>query len=235
MISAGCPLSEGRATAATSAHAASGCALPADRAGLVSAVGEVLAVNLPVAGLAQGLTVRNVEAQGRDRGKGLDVVRVNPSLGSAGLAGVAVAGEHGNPPAAQLLTDAGTFPVGRRSSAPVRRLRADHRSGTARDRAEAAAVGVGLECRAATLALPVTGPNRPAGFRAPLGRGAVGMDGERLAADLADALDFGLATRHHNIRRGYVDKGFSIEPRYVDVAVNRWQDFTGQKATRERR
>jgi len=28
--------------------------------------------------------------------------------------------------------------------------------------------------------------------------------------------------------------GMEIEPRYVDVAVKRWQDFTGRKAVKER-
>ena len=207
------------ATRCTAAHGA----------GLLSAVGKVLAVLIAMATLAERDSVAHVKAEIGIRCPRLDVMGVQFSLGSAAHTHEAISTIDADSPFGQVARMPRAFSFEASTVSPSRSTGADLSMRLAGLRAvhgPSLSIHVAFERNTASSANQNGRPLLPAGLAAPFGGYPIRMDGEWRSAPTAHALEHRFSDGHdHSIAQ-------QLEPRYVDVAVARWEKFTGRKGAR---
>jgi len=197
------------------------------RARLLATVGEVLAVFFAMAVFAQRDAVAENKTKVWKFCPFLDVVSVDLSFDSAPDTSEAISSVDGHAPLDHSVRESGALTLQASAIFPRGGLGGDlafhFASLRAIDRA-GSFVLMPAECVPANRACQDWGPCSPASLAAPLGSFAVGMNGERTPASSTLAGEHRLGLGHG------VSIAQIIEPRYVDVAVARWEKFAGEKA-----
>jgi len=163
-----------------------------------------------------GLTDRYIEPALYVLGPGLDVMSVDVAGRSAVLATPAIPGEDRLAPCLQVGRPPRPFVFQRLAALPVTRSGSYHASGLTAAGTIAPTVRVALERDAADGAVEPGGTVTPTRLAAPLRCRARWRRREYRSTPLAGLFHSFIITQ--------------IEPRYVDVAVKRWEAYTGKEA-----